>query len=70
MENILTIMIKPDKFEIKYRRSVQNLSDLAAYAGGLFSVIFTVVSFIASGINKFYSNSSIIENLYKVKVYK
>ena len=67
---IAYIQINPDEKELKFTRSVQNLSDLAAYAGGIFSGIFAFVSFIASGINKFYSNSSIIDNLYNVKVQK
>ena len=43
---------------------------MGAYVGGIFSVILAGVSFITSGINKFYSDSSIIHELYKVKVEK
>ena len=67
---MLTIKLEPSNDEKLTFRKVKNLGDLGAYIGGIFTVIFAVVSFISNGITKFYSNSSIINNLYKIKVQK
>ena len=42
--------------------------DLGAYIGGNFTVILAVVSIIFSSVTKFYSDISIIKELYKVKI--
>ena len=67
---MINFFLSPHSEELIYKRSVLNLLDFFAYVGGIFPVILFAVSFITKGINEFYSVSSIIHNLYKVKVEK
>ena len=46
------------------------MTDLGAYLGGNFTVILAVVKFIFYPIMKFYSDTTIIHDLYKVKIEK